>query len=59
MTNTPNTVFVPEKDEIILHALERRVAAAVLVDVEILIFARGLDGGTGSGCSGGHNKIVR
>lgn len=44
LTNTPNAVFVPEKDEIILHALERRVAAAVLVDVEILIFARGLDG---------------
>ena len=44
LTNTPNAVFVPEKDKIILHALERRVAAAVLVDVEILIFARGLDG---------------
>ena len=44
MTNTPNAVFVPEKDKIILHSLERRVVAAVLVDVEILIFARGLDG---------------
>ena len=44
MTNTPNAVFVPEKNEIILHSLERRVAAAVFVDVEILILACGLDG---------------
>ena len=43
LTNTPNAVFVPEKDEIILHALERCVVEEGPVDVEVLIIARGLD----------------